>query len=108
MKAFFIFVMVCMLTVTVWASLDQNVMVGFQYLFQNRWGIATLGDTYFGFTIIYLWIAYKEPSWLSRVSWLILTYCLGTIAVSIYVLMQLHSLPKGASIEQLLLRRKAA
>ena len=94
MKLFFGFVLTAMLGVTVWASLDQNVIEGFKYLFQNRWGIATLCDTYFSFTIIYLWIAYREASWFQRALWLLLVYSLGSIAVSFYFFIQYYKIKK--------------
>ena len=90
MKLFFIFILIAMFGVTGWASLDQNVWEGFRYLFAARWGIATLFDTYFSFTLIYLWIAYRERSILARVSWLILVYSLGTIAIAGYGLWQIQ------------------
>jgi hypothetical protein len=103
MKVFFSFVIAVMISVSVWASLDSNVVSGFQYLFANRWGIATLGDTYFSFTIIYLWMAYKEPAWSKRVAWLIAVYAFGTIAISVFMLHELM-LRKGQGFEAVLLR----
>jgi hypothetical protein len=108
---FFGLMMAWMLGVTVWASLSENVMVGFDYLFANRWGIATLCDTYFSFTIIFLWMAYKESSWGARLIWLILVYCLGSIAVSAFVFREIYRLSKIDSsrqnfIEQLLCKTK--
>ena len=84
MKVFFGFVMIAMVAVTTWASFDSSIVEGFRYLFQNRWGIATLGDTYFSFTIIYLWMAYKEPALSKRIIWLIAVYAFGTIAISAF------------------------
>jgi hypothetical protein len=89
MKSFFIFVVIVMVSVSTWASFDSNVMSGIDYLIKNPWGIATLCDTYFSFFIIYLWMAYKEPSWIKRVIWLIAVFSLGTIAISIFVLHEL-------------------
>jgi hypothetical protein len=103
MKAFFIFVMVVMISVSTWASFDSNVIAGTNYLLRNPWGIATLFDTYFSFFIIYLWMAYKEPSWMKRLIWLVAVFALGTIAVSIFVLHELYS-NKSLSFESLLLR----
>ena len=90
LKWFFVFVLIAMVSVSVWASLETNVIQGFQYLFESRWGIATLFDTYFSFLMIYFWMAYKDPRWLSRVIWLLLVLSLGTIAISVYVLNELR------------------
>ncbi len=102
---FFFLMLVSIISVTTWASFDQNVMDGFEYLFANRWGVATLFDTYFGFITIYLWIAYKEVTWGRRVLWLVLVLALGSIAFSIYILNQLRLLRNG-SLENLLVRNK--
>ncbi len=71
----------------------------------NPWFIATLFDTYFAFLWFWAWVAYKEPSWLSRIVWLVLILGLGNMAMASYVLIQLLRLPADAKIEDLLLRR---
>jgi Protein of unknown function (DUF1475) len=101
---FFSLMLISIIAVTTWASLEQNVMLGFEYLFESRWGIATLFDTYFGFLTIYLWIAYKEVTWAKRLLWLVLVLALGSIAFSIYILNQIRLL-KGGPIENLLIRK---
>ena len=101
---FFTLMLISIIAVTTWASLEQNVMLGFEYLFESRWGIATLFDTYFGFITIYLWIAYKEVTWGKRLVWLVLVLALGSIAFSIYLLNQIRLLKNG-SIENLLIRK---
>lgn len=72
MKLFFSLMLISIIVVSAWASLDQNVFEGFHYLVQNRWGIATFFDTYFGFLTIYLWIAYKEKNFTSKLLWFVL------------------------------------
>lgn len=86
---FFIFNLAWMVGVSVWATESQNVILGINYLFANRWGIATLSDTYFAFTIIFLWMAYKENSWFKRIVLFVLVWTLGTIAISIYALLEI-------------------
>ena len=100
---FFLVILISILAVTSYASLEQNVMQGFKYLFASRWGIATLFDTYFGFLTIYIWIAYKEVTWSKRLLWLVLVLTMGSIAFSIYILNQLRLLKDGP-IENLLVR----
>jgi hypothetical protein len=105
MKVFFGFVLFAMIGVTTWASMSSSIVEGFRYLFSNPWGIATLGDTYFSFTIIYLWMAYKEPALGKRVAWLIAVYAFGTLAISIFALHELY-LQKDKGIEAFLLRKQ--
>jgi len=104
LKGFFAFVLVAMLGVTTWASMDRSVFEAGNLL-DDPWGVATLFDAYFGFLTFYLWLFYKEPRWLARVVWLLLILSLGNIAMAVYALIQLMRLPPRAGIEDLLLRR---
>lgn len=102
-RFFFIFVLIAMVGVTTWASLQSNVLEGFQYLFADRWGIATLFDTYFSFFTIYLWMAYKEKTILSRVVWFLLVCAFGSMAFSFYILREFS---RTRNLELLLCQRK--
>ena len=102
---FAIAVFLAMVAVTTWASLDANVLVGFQRLLADRWGVATLFDAYFGFLWFWLWIAYKENSPWRSLLWLLLLFALGNLAMAAYVMVQLSRLKPGEGIETLLLRK---
>ena len=102
---FSIAVFVAMVAVTTWASLDANVLVGFQRLLADRWGVATLCDAYFGFLWFWLWIAYKEASPGRSLLWLLLLFALGNLAMAAYVMVQLAKLKSGDGLESLLIRR---
>src|ERR1043165_6397357 len=67
----------------------------------NPWFVATLFDAYFGFLWFWLWVAYKERGFFSRVIWLVLILTLGNIAMAAFVMLQLARLPEGADIEDL-------
>jgi hypothetical protein len=102
---FSIAVFAAMVAVTTWASLDANVLVGFQRLLADRWGVATLFDAYFGFLWFWLWIAYKEAAMGRSLLWLVLLFTLGNLAMAAYVMVQLFRLKPGEGAEALLLRR---
>lgn len=107
MRALWIFsiaVFAAMVAVTTWASLDANVLVGFQRLLADRWGVATLADAFFGFLWFWLWIAYKEVSLGRSLLWLLLIFALGNLAMAAYVMIQLNRLKPGEGVEALLLR----
>ena len=101
------FVLVAMLAVTTWASLDGALWKMPRAVATHPWFIATLFDTYFAFLTFYVWLAYKETSNLARVLWLLAILLLGNIAMAIYLLRELFRLPANATMEDLLLRRKA-
>ena len=97
--------------VSIWATGYQGISPALRELAANPagnpWFIATLFDAYFGFLWFWLWVVYKETSWLVRIVWLVLILTLGNIAMASYVLIQLSRLPAGAKIEDLFLRRVA-
>ena len=82
LRIFSITVLVAMVAVTAWASLEANVLVGFQRLLADRWGVATLFDAYFGFLWFWLWIAYKEGRPGRSLLWLLLLLTLGNQAMA--------------------------
>lgn len=102
----FAFVLVAMLCVTSWASMEVALWKTPRAVATHPWFIATLFDTYFAFLTFYAWVAYKETTALARVGWLLGVLLLGNIAMAVYMLIQLFRVPVNASIEQVLLRKK--
>lgn len=89
----FVAIFVAMIVVTVRASLVRPVFDN-AALLADPWFQATLCDAYFGFLTFYVWVAWKERSWLSRLCWFVLIMGLGNLAMSVYVLLQLKKLPR--------------
>ena len=104
LRAFFLFVLIAMLSVTTWASLILPLWETPRAVFGHPWFIATLFDTYFAFLTFACWVFYKERSPLARVAWLIAILFLGNIAMAIYMLIQLFRVPANAPLKQVLLR----
>ena len=100
-------VLITMLCVTGWASALLPLWRTPHELVLHPWFVATLVDCYFGFLTFYLWVAYRETRWLSRVLWLLGILALGNIAMSAYMLLALWRLPVNAPIDRLLLRQRA-
>jgi hypothetical protein len=100
-------VLITMLCVTSWASAVLPLWQTPRSLLLQPWFLATLFDCYFGFLTFYLWVAYRETTWLARTLWLIAILALGNIAMSAYMLLSLWRLPADASIGRLLLRHEA-
>lgn len=98
-------ILILMIGVTVWASLESNVMVGFAELFSTRWGIATLADAYCGFLTFYAWVFYRERTVAARALWFVTIMIFGNIAMAFYVLKILTQAGPGARAEDILLRQ---
>jgi Protein of unknown function (DUF1475) len=108
LRAFFIVVLLSMLAVTTWASKQVPLWQLPYETWTHPWFIATLFDAYWGFLTFYLWLLYKEVSWVARLSWLVAILLLGNIAMALYALIQLYRVPATAPIEDVLLRRHRA
>ena len=106
-RLLFLMILILMVGVTIWASLEKNIMEGFNILFQERWGIATLADAYCGFLTFYVWVFYKETGWSARIGWLIAIMIFGNIAMASYVLKTVWKLGPNSKYEDLLLRNSA-
>lgn len=109
LRLLFSFVLLSMVGVTAWASVQQPVWEwgGLTHAPDNAWTIATLFDAYFGFITFYVWVLYKEGRWLPRILWLVAILLLGNMAMSAYVLWQLRKLPANAPMASLLTTRNA-
>lgn len=97
-------ILLLMVGVTVWASLDRSVLKA-GYLFAEPWFVATFVDAYCGFITFSVWVAYKERSPVARVAWFVAILGLGNIAMAVYMLVQLLRLRPGEAAEHVLLRR---
>lgn len=96
-----------MLWVTSWASLQCPLFGVPRDVFTHPWFIATLFDAYWGFITFFVWVAYKQTSWLARGAWLVAILLLGNIAMAAYCLSELFSLPKdGRPADLLTIRRE--
>ena len=106
LRFFFVVVLLSMLAVTGWASLECALWKIPREVTTHPWFIATLFDAYWGFMIFYLWVAYKEVAWVPRIVWLIAILLLGNIAMAVYMLLQLFRMPSTARFESVLLRTR--
>jgi hypothetical protein len=104
LRVWFIIVLLAMLGVTVWASLDTAIWQIPAQVSQHPWFIATLFDAYFAFIAFYCWVAYKESSILSKVLWLAGLLLLGNFVIASYCLIQLFKVRSQASLRDVLIR----
>ena len=105
MKALYALIFFAMLSVTITASIDQNIFEAVGEMWPNWWFKATLADTYFGFLTFFVWVAYKELRMWRKLLWFALIMLLGNFAMSAYMLLELYKLQVGDTLETLLTRR---
>lgn len=102
----FTLVLLAMLTVTIRASLGENVFTAGGRLWADWWFKATLVDAYSGFAAVFVWIGWRERSGLARATWFVLLMTLGNIAIAAYFLLALKDL-EGPGIDGLFTRKAA-
>ncbi|MES2801896.1 MAG: DUF1475 family protein [Bdellovibrionota bacterium] len=98
----FSLILIAMLIVTSWASSYENVIAAVSRLIKEPWVVATLFDAYFGFLTFFIWVCYKEVKTLNQVIWFVAIMILGNIAMSVYVLLEVHRLKDNFSMQRLL------
>lgn len=105
LKIVFSIIVVWMCYVVISTSLKSNLFKEWSFLGSIPWMRATLWDFYSNAFVIYLWICYKETGILLKIVWLILMFCLGSIASCAYVLIELFRLGPDDGIKELLINR---
>ena len=105
LRALFALMLIGMLSVTVTATIDQNIFEAVGNLWPNWWFKATLADAYFGFLTFFVWVAYKELHLWRKLVWFASFMLMGNLAISAYMLLELYKVQAGDTIETLLTRR---
>lgn len=96
-----------MIFVTVRASLAISILDVWDSYAANPWAVATLYDAYSGFSIFWIWVAWREQTWGARLLWFLLIMALGNIATSLYLLIQLLRLAPDQPASAILGKRIA-
>lgn len=106
LKMLTLFLSLCMIVLVVITSYQSNLFKILPELNQYPWFVTTIVDFYFNTILIALWMFYKENNLLTSILWLVVFVCLGSIATSFYVFLQLVLAGSSLSAESVLLRRK--
>ena len=96
-----------MVTVTIRTSMAESLWSAWPVYAASPWAMATFWDAYCGFTLFWMWIAFRERSWPVRILWLILVYALGNIATAAYLFIALSQLRPEQPASAVLARRGA-
>ena len=118
---YFIFVLVAMTWVSWYAcvtpsisSLPEyagkglNVLDGYVTVCSEPWGLATMFDAYFGFLAFWLYVAWREQTIASRLSWFVALMLLGNFAIAAYALLCLKQSGDETDLGKVFFTRKVA
>lgn len=101
LKIFLTLLWLWMVYVVISTSLESSLFEQWNFLGSIPWMRATLWDFYANILIIYLWVIWRERSFVIRSVWAILFFTLGSIASIGYVLLELFSLRPGTRLQEL-------
>ena len=102
LRGLFIVVILSMLWVTSWASLQCPLFGIPREVYTHPWFIATLFDAYWGFTTFFVWVCYKQTSAVARAGWFLAIMLLGNIAMAAYCLGELFRAPRDGHLADVL------
>ena len=103
----FLFAIICvsMTIMVIKTFMVSDLFVTCGNMWKNEpWFRTTLYDFYFNITIISCWTYYKEKSKIVALLWIVGFIGLGSIATSLYVLLQLLALKPGEPFPKALLK----
>src|SRR5690349_12530995 len=98
LKVIFSVILVWISYQVITTSLESNLFKEWDFLGSIPWMRATLWDFYANLFVIYLWVLYKERNIAVKILWLVLLFCLGSIATCVYMLIQLFKLKEGEGL----------
>jgi len=110
LKCLFAGIFLWMVGMTIDVSLHKSLLLAgseFSWV-ASPWAVATLFDAYFGSTTFYVWVSFKESTIAGKVLWFVLIMCLGNIAMSAYILLQLFRLKPEEPLSNLLLKTQSS
>ena len=102
LKIFLTLVWILMVYMVVSTSLESSLFEQWDFLGSIPWMRATLWDFYANVLVIYLYVLYREKSIVAKILWLVLFFCLGSIATIAYVLIQLFGLKSNQGVDEIL------
>jgi hypothetical protein len=105
LKIIFSIIFIWMCYVVISTSMESNLLAEWDYLGSIPWMRATLWDFYSNAFVIFLWICYKEHGTLRKLLWLVLMFCLGSIASCAYILIELFRLQPEEGVKELLIKQ---
>ena len=102
----FFVLFVYMVYTTISTCIASNLFTEWNFLASIPWMKATLIDFYINTVVIFTWIAFRENKWSVRVLYLILLVGLGSMASTLYVLIQLFKLDDNEQVINAFLTKK--
>jgi hypothetical protein len=106
LRLLFTVILLSMLWVTSWASIQCPLFAVPRSVATHPWFIATMFDAYWGFTTFYVWVCFKQVTWTARIAWFLAIMALGNIAMSSYWLSELYTVKTDGKVADILIARR--
>lgn len=104
--AIFGLLFIYMIYTIVVTSLESNLFTEWGFLATIPWMTATLIDFYINTIVIFTWIAFREKHLAKSIIWLIALCLLGSVASTLYILIQLFKLKPDEEVSNAFLLSK--
>jgi TRAP-type C4-dicarboxylate transport system permease small subunit len=102
LKLLFGLLFITMTSMVVWGIFTGNWERAISYITEEPWILVTVVDIYISFFVFYLWVFFREKSLFSKFIWLLLIIFTGSVAITLYVLIQLFKLRKGQTLKDMI------
>jgi len=102
LKILFALLLITMTSMVLWGIFTGNWGKAISYITQEPWILVTIIDIYISFFVFYTWVFYREKSVFSKIIWLLLIIFTGSIAITLYVLIQLLKLKEDQSLKEMI------
>lgn len=107
LRVLFALILISITAAATWAGFQQSLGdFARSPTFREPWVITTLLDAYFAFIAFYVWVAWKENSLAARLLWFASIILLGNMAIALYMLVQLFSVPASGPLADVFTRRQ--
>ena len=105
LRILFAAVVVTMLGLIAWASLDTPLFEIPGAVIGHPWFVTTLFDAYFAFLAFFVWVAWKERRAFAGGLWFVSIMLLGNVAIGAYMVRELFRVPARTSLTDVMTRR---
>jgi glucan phosphoethanolaminetransferase (alkaline phosphatase superfamily) len=106
LKLLFFLLFITMTSMILWAIFTGNWDNAISYITQEPWILITIIDIYISFFVFYIWVFFRERNIFSKIIWLLLIISTGSLAITLYVLIQLFKLREGETLKDMISRDK--
>ncbi|MBD3155568.1 MAG: DUF1475 domain-containing protein [Candidatus Aenigmarchaeota archaeon] len=102
LKSLFSLLFIVMVSMITWGIFSGNWGRAVSYIREEPWLLVTVVDIYISFFVFYVWVFYREENIFSRIIWFLSIVFTGSVAITLYILIQLFKLKKKETVKNMI------